>query len=106
MNIIEYWPVSIEDIGICEKIFGTDIYKFKGKTVHIKQKSVVNDYMEITQKLKDTQQNIDLCADIMYIQGNMFLVTITKRIKFIVIQDIIDRKITILNKALDNTFRV
>ena len=41
-----------------------------------------------------------------YIQGQIFLITISKRIKFITIQDIIERKIPILNKASENTFRV
>ena len=36
----------------------------------------------------------------------MFLVTISKKIRFITIQEITDRKMTILNKEFDNTFRV
>ena len=36
----------------------------------------------------------------------MFLIDISKKIKFITIQDITDRKITISNKEFDNTSRV
>ena len=42
----------------------------------------------------------------MYIQGKIFLVNISKNIKFITIQDITDRNITISNKEFDNTSRV
>ena len=70
----------MEDIYICEKIFGTNIYTLKVNTVRTKIKAVVNDYIEITQELKDTHQNIEPCADIMYIQGQMFLVAISKKI--------------------------
>ena len=42
----------------------------------------------------------------MYIRGQIFLVTISKTIKFITIQDITERKISILNKSFDNKFRV
>ena len=96
----------MKGIDMCEKILDPDIYTLKGKTIPTKTKSVVNDYIYITQEIKDTHQNIELCAYIVYIQGQMFLVAISKRIICIAIQDIIDRNIPILNKAFDNTFRV
>ena len=37
----------MEDIYICEKIFGPDIYTFEVKTVRNKQRAVVNDYIDI-----------------------------------------------------------
>ena len=36
----------------------------------------------------------------------MFLVTISKTVKFITIQDITESKIPIFNKSFENTFRV
>ena len=42
----------------------------------------------------------------MYIQGQIFLITISKKIKFITTQEIKDRNITILNKSFDNKLRV
>ena len=50
MNAINNFPVTVEDIDICEKIFGLDIYMLKGRTVRTKPKSVVNDYNNITQE--------------------------------------------------------
>ena len=38
----------MEYIGIFEKIFRTNIYKSKGKTVRTKPKAVVNYYIDIT----------------------------------------------------------
>ena len=96
----------MEDIDIFEKILGPDVTTLKGKTVRNKPKSVVNDYIGITQELNDTHQNIELCADIMYIQRQIICISIYKRIKFIAIQDIIDGNFLILNKSFDNTFRV
>ena len=40
-------PVTMEDIDICEKIFGPNICTLKGKTVHTKPKVVVNYYIDI-----------------------------------------------------------
>ena len=89
---------TMEDIDICEKIVGPDIHRVKGKSVRTKPKAVANDFIEITQELKDTHQIIDICANTINIQGSMFLVTISNLIKFITIQDIIDNSITILNR--------
>ena len=82
------------------------MYRLKGGKVRAKPKAVVNDYIVIPQELKDTHQNIDLCVNIMYIKGQMFLVTVPNKVKSIMIQEITDMNITILNKSFDNTFRV
>ena len=42
----------------------------------------------------------------MYIKGQIFLITISKAIKSITIQEITERKIPVLNKSFDNKFRV
>ena len=42
----------------------------------------------------------------MYIQRHIFLLTTSKKIKLIEIQEITYRKIPLLNKAYDNTLRV
>ena len=50
INVINNFQVTVEDIDICEKIFGLDIYTLKGRTVRTKHKAVVNDYNNITQE--------------------------------------------------------
>ena len=62
MNAIKTFTVIIKDINRCEYIFSNDIYTLKGKTVRTKPKAVVNDYIDITQELKDTHKNIEICA--------------------------------------------
>ena len=42
----------------------------------------------------------------MYIKGQIFLITISKAIKSITIQEITERKIPVLNESFDNKFRV
>ena len=69
MNAIKNCPVTIEDIKLCEKICGRSIPSLKGKTVRRPPKITVNDYIEIPRELKLRNQKIELCADLMYIQG-------------------------------------
>ena len=106
MNGIKNCPITLEDIDIAEKIFGKDIHILKGKAVRTKPIPVINDYVEIPKELKEIHKNIELCVDIMYIQGIMFLVTISRKIKFITIQSIETRKKSDLIKAFDNVFRI
>ena len=65
INVIKQYPVTVEDLDICEKVFGRDIYTLKGKTVNTKPNSLVNDYIYIPQELKDKHQTIEICVNIM-----------------------------------------
>ena len=53
MNHIKNCPVSIEDIGLAERIFGKDVPVLKGKTVRPKSKEVNKDlYQPFTDYCK------------------------------------------------------
>ena len=78
----------------------------KGKSVRTKPKVVVKDYIEVPRELKLRNEDVDLCADVMYIQQVPFLITISKRIKFITILPIASRSHKLLCEAFDQTFRV
>ena len=49
----------MEDIDICENIYGPIIYTFKGKEVITKPKSVVNEYIDIAQELNDNRKTLN-----------------------------------------------
>ena len=106
MNGIRNCPITIDDIKNCEKIYGTNVSTLKGKSVRTKPMVVVKDYIDIPKELKMKVSEIDLCADIMYIQKIMFLVTISKDLKFITIVPINARSKKLLCDAFDQTFRI
>ena len=70
----------MEDIDMCEKILDPNIYTLTGKPVRNKPKAVMNYYLYMPQELNDKHQNIEIFADIMYIKGNMFLITVSKKV--------------------------
>ena len=106
MNSIKNCPVTIEDINIAENIFGKDISTLKGKTTRTKPIPVVKDLIAIPTEIKMKHEKIELCADIMFIQGLAFLTTISKKIKFRTIEFIPKRTVENLYKAFDNVFRI
>ena len=103
-NQIKNCPITIEDINICEQIYGPDVATLKGKTVRTKPKPVVRDYVEIPRQLIQAHKGIILFADIMWIDGVPLLITLSKHVKFITIRYIHDRTKETLMEALDATF--
>ena len=85
MNAICNCPITVDDVKICEKIYEPNLSALKGKSVRTKPRVVVKDYIEVPKELKVRNSEVELCADIMYIQKEMFLVTILKHIKFMCI---------------------
>ena len=106
MNMIKNCPITQEDIDLSERIYGANVLVLKGKTTRSKPKLTLQDYIKIPSELKNAYQGIHLCAVLMYIQGIIFLVMVSKNIKFITIQCILTRSKSLVCKAFDQTFRV
>ena len=85
-NLIQNCPVNVKDVMNCEMIYGPDVYTLKGKSTRSKPLPIVLDYVEIPRELKAKHEYVKLCADVMYIQGITFLVTVSKRLKFITVE--------------------
>ena len=62
--------------------------------------------MEIPKALIREHKNVELCADIMYIQNMPFLTTISKSISYRTIQWIPDKTTKTLMDAFDAVFRI
>ena len=81
-NVIWDNPVTESDIKLMEHLYGPDIPTVKGKTSRQCPHKLVRDVVFIPHELHDTQCNVWLYIDIMYINGIPFLTTISKNIKY------------------------
>ena len=104
MNAIKNCPVTIEDINISMKICGTKVPSLNGKSSRCKPPPVINDHIKLPPELQANNKNIKLTADIFHIQGFIFLLTLSKNIKFHTIGSINNQTITSLCKSFDQTF--
>ena len=103
-NQIKNCPVTVEDVRIAQKIFGTDIYALKGKTTRRPQRALVNDYVEIPRELIEAQQGITLYVDVMWVDEVPFLTTLSKNLRFITVKFLPNRKAETLEAACKATF--
>ena len=101
-NQIKNCPVTVEDVKICQKIYGPDVYALKGKTVRHKPRVVINDYLDIPRELISAHQGIILFADVMFIDGVPTMVTLSKNVRLITITYIPLRDKDTLLWALDD----
>ena len=79
MNGIKNSPVVLEDIRAMKKIHGDyNVCALKGKTKRRTPKVVKKDLIDVPEELKDVHRSIELCVDVMHVQGLPFLVAVSK----------------------------
>ena len=81
-KIIHNYPFTFEYIEISEKIFGTDVYTLKGRTIRRRPIVVVDDFIEIPRELIEKNQELMLWMEIMFINKQALFKTIEKYIRF------------------------
>ena len=85
-NMIVNCPVTFSDVKNAKLIFGPDITSLKGKSVRRKPASVVTDYVEIPREILKSRKELEVSTDIMFINKLLFLVSISRRLKFTTIE--------------------
>ena len=82
MNAISDLPIKTADIDLAEKIFGADLGTLKGKTTRRKALPMVDDRIAIPPELYENRDSLELCMDLMYVNGMIFLTSITRALYY------------------------
>ncbi len=104
-NSIKNCPIMVKDIKIAEDIYGPDISMLKRKTTRTKLLIARKDYMEIPKELREPHKHVELAVDIMYVCGITLLITISRKIKYIMVHQLINRKKDTVEEAFNKVFR-
>jgi hypothetical protein len=80
--MIKNCSVTSTDIDNAHKLFGDDIATLRWKTARNTPDSVVADYLEIPKEIIDMNKAVTIAADVMFVNGPPFIVTISRNIKF------------------------
>ena len=73
INGIKNCPVTVANITLAEKIYGKDIATLKGKLKRTTPLPIINNTIAISKELIEHQKNVDLCFDLMHVNGLAFL---------------------------------
>ena len=82
MNMIQDNPITESNVKLMECLIRPDIPTVKCKTTRQHPHQLFSDMVSVPHELCDTQHNVCLYIDIMYINGMSFLTTISKNIKY------------------------
>ena len=77
MNIIKDNDITHEDINLAEKTFGKGIAHVKGKTTRKNEKLDNSNMIEIPEELIYKNKDVEISIDTMYINGLLFLTSIS-----------------------------
>ena len=80
MNLIKDNEITHEDIDFAETIYGKSIGEVNGKTTRTNTKYQKNESIEIPEELIYKNRDIELSIDTMYVNGLMFLTSISHKI--------------------------
>ena len=81
-NTIQDNPITKSDIKLMDHIYGPNIPTIEGKTTRQHLHKLVSNVVLIPHELCDTQCDVCLYIDIMYVNGMPFLTMISKNIKY------------------------
>ena len=93
-------PIVAQDIKNANAIFGPSTACLKGKQVRKKPERVDPFYVSIPPNLIDLHKYVTLVGDVMFVNGIPFLVTMSRRIRFITVQHVPDRKASALANVM------
>jgi dimeric dUTPase (all-alpha-NTP-PPase superfamily) len=98
--MINNCSVTSTDINDAHKLFADDIATLMGNTVRNTQDPVMADYVEIPKDILDLNKDVTMAADVMFVNGLLFVTTISRKIKFTTIEYVTNRSEPNLIKSL------
>ena len=105
-NMIANCPVTTTAITNARNIFGKDLASVRGKTVRWAPAPVVGDYVAVPRGVIDKNKSVTLAADVFFVDGIAFLLTVSRNIKFITAEHVATRTAKSLSKHLDRVIQV
>ena len=105
-HLISNCPITVHDITNSRAIHGPALASVRGKTVRRAPAPVVMDYVDVPRSLVERHRLVTLAADVFFVDGTAFLMTISRRIKFITSEYVPVRTAKNLAKHIDRVVNV
>ena len=94
-SAIKNCPVQVQDVKNAWKIYGPSVERLRGRMVRQTPAAIVEDYdrIPIPTAITEALENLSMCGDIFFVDGVIFLMTITKKLGFTMIERLPNRKL-------------
>jgi hypothetical protein len=99
-KLIVNCPVTSTDVQRAHQIFGPDLAGLRGKTSRRDPAPVQTEYVEILQDFLAAHRNVTLTADVVFINGLPFLITLSRRINLVTMEFATNRRAPTLASLL------
>jgi hypothetical protein len=99
-SMIKNCSVTTTVIDNAHKLFCDNIATLRGKTVRNTPYAVMADYVEIPKDILDMNKAVTISADVMFVNGLPFVVTISRKIKFTMTEYVPSRSQSNLVKSI------
>ena len=98
--------MTIKDVEIAENIYGPDIATLKGRSTRKRPPTIVDDQIDIPDELVTAWNDLTLCIDNMFVQGQVFLTAIDTTIKYRSATHLHNQSTSELYAGLDHILRI
>jgi hypothetical protein len=105
-NLINNCPISSFNVSNARAIFGPDLASVRGKTVRKKPAPVVTHYVAVPHTLVEANKVIMLAADVFFVDGTAFFLTVGRRLKFVTAKHVPVRTATSQSKHIKRVLEV
>ncbi len=82
-NIIKNCQITVSNVTNAQNIFGLDLASIRGKMVQRTPAPVVADYVVVLCLLVEANSIVTLAVDVFFVYRKAFLLTVSRRIKFV-----------------------
>ena len=82
-HVVKNFNLTLQDIANANALFGLDRGNLKGKTVQQTPGKVRPEYISIPRDLYERIKNVTLTADVMFVNGAPFLMTLSRKIRLV-----------------------
>jgi len=96
-------PAAVSD---ARTLFGPDLANVRGKTVRIRPDPVVENYVAIPRDFVLANKHLTLAADVFFVDGIPFLLTLSRRVKFVTAEHCPVRTAVALSNHMKKVLRV
>jgi hypothetical protein len=105
-KLIAYCPVTMCDIKNARRIFGPNLANLRGKTTRTKPEHVRADYVKIPQDFMELHKYMTIVADVMFVNGLPFMVTLSRGISLVTIEFLPSRTAKHLACSVEQVVRI